>query len=803
MTTLWRDLHRFLLTWRTTPGLVSAALLNFAVGIGGGLAIFTWINATILSVNPFAQPQRAVYLWSTNQQAGVDRARVALGDFVDWRQQSQSFEGLAAFESGYRTLGGNPPERVRALAVSADFFATVGTHPLLGRTFLKGEDRSGFRAVVLGHRLWQERFGGDRSILGESVALDGEPHAVIGVMPADYWYPSYKVELWSLLDLRAATLDRTDGSVTVVGLLRPGVSLEEARAEMKTLVQRLEQEYPDTHADRSVRVVPISWELLDRSTRTILFLLVVMIFAVLLIACTNVANLLLVRGASRQGELALRVALGSSRGRLIRQLLTESLALALVGGALGLLVGRWGASILLATFPRTTPDPPRLLDARVLGLALILSLVACILSGLVPALRVSRPQPQRTLQEAVVGSGGAPGHRRLYKTLVMGELCITLVLLAASGLLMRTLLHLHRMDVGLETQTTLTAWIDLPENRDSPSVATVFYQQLLEGIESLPGAQTAGATTHLPFVPGAPVTELGIEGRSTEAKSPRALYAAVTPGYLKSLGISVIRGRSITWKDVSTTLPVAVINDTLAHRHWPDEDPLGQRMRLNALDPVEGPERWWTIVGVIHDARTVHPAFEPAPQVYLPHAQSPVGRMALAVRASGNPLAVTPDVRAKVAELRPSLAVYDIQPLQERMRNLLATPRALGGLLGTFAGLSLILAATGVFAVTAYSVRQRTHEIGVRMALGARRRDVLGLVLREGATLLAVGALFGCLLAVLLGHAMSGILYGVRPGDPVTLGAGAVILMGVGLLASWLPARRAAHTPPAEVLRSE
>jgi putative ABC transport system permease protein len=806
METLWQDLRYGFRMLARNPGFTTVAVLTLALGIGANASIFSVVNGILLGPLPYPEADRLVQLYAAKPSKGWDDFAVSHPDFLDWSEQNESFEGMAIYRGRSLSLTGEgEPERLRGLAASAKLFSVLGRSPAQGRAFRVEEDRPGAdRVAVLSHGLWERRFGSDPDLLGRTLILDGVAHTVVGIMPADFFFPSPRTELWVPLALDPAKQNRGSHSYEAIGRLKPGVTLPAGRAELNTIAQRLEQEYPDSNAGWRVSVISLYDELFDDDLQLILSMLFLAVGFVLLIVCANVANLLLARAATREKEIAVRVALGARRFRLIRQFLTESVLLALLGGLGGLVVAMWGVDVLKAIAPDDVPRIDQIsLDGTVLLYTLGVSLLTGLIFGLAPAIQTTKPDLHEALKEGGRISGGGSRHR-LLKTLVVSEVALAVMLIVVGGLMIRSFLLMQRTDPGFDTEHLLTLRINLleakyPEEHQRAS----FYQQVLERVETLPGVESAAAVNTIPLGGNNSWTSITIEGRvPTDPKEKLFVgYLVITPHYLRSMGIPLLQGRSFNRQDVADAPKVVLINQTMARRFWPEEETaVGRRFKGGDADS-ESP--WLTVVGVVADVKHQNLAQPPRPEMYLPHAQTPSGGMTVVVRAAGDPAGYTSGVRGKVWEVDPNLPVFAVRSMAEVVDRRTAGTRATAQIMGVLAGVALMLAAVGIYGVISYSVSQRTHEIGIRMALGASPRDIFKLVVRQGVILVGSGLLLGLVGALALARVMSSVLFGVTSTDVTTYAGTVLVLVGAALLACYIPARRATRVDPLVALRYE
>jgi putative ABC transport system permease protein len=805
------DLRYAVRTLVRTPGFTAAAVVALALGIGANTAILSVVDSVLLRPLPYRDPDRLAVVLH-----GGD-GPVSPANFLDWRRQATTLAAMSAAEYWTPTLAaGDVPEKVWALHTTADLFTTLGVPPLFGRTFLPGEDAGGGeRVVVLGYGLWQRRFGGDRGIVGRSLTLDGEPYTVIGVMPRSFRFAPFwatRAEMWAPLPLAGRTDNRRASSLRVFARLAPGASLAQAREEMAAITGRLERSYPGTNRD--VAVTPLMEKAVG-GVRPALLVLLGGVGFVLLIACANVAHLLLARTAARRKEIALRASLGAGRRRIVRQLLTESLLLALVGGAAGVGLAYVALPALVAAAPAGVPRLDVVaIDGRVLLFTLAATLATGVLFGLAPALQAAAPDSAQALREGTRGSAAGGERHRLRSFLVASEIALALVLLVGAGLMVRSFLALQRVDAGFDPRHVLTLTVPITGAREAePGRRQIFYQELLARVRALPGVTADGAINHLPLAGDLWGLSFWVEGRPEPSAGERnsAAYRVVLPGYFATMRLPIVRGRAIGTGDDLAAPRVVMVNEVLADRFWPGEDPIGKRIRFDRPGPGEEPE-WLTVVGVAKNARQHDWAAPPDAEVYLPYLQNrrylestsgPFTYLTLVVRTLGDPAALAPAVRATVGSLDRAVPVAEVQAMERVVADATAEPRFYLLLLGIFAAVAILLAAVGIYGVMSYAVSRRTQEIGVRMALGAGRSNVLRLVVGQSLTVAAAGAAAGLAGAWGLTRLMSGLLFGVQPTDPLAFAGAAAVLVAVALVAAYLPARRAARIDPLRVLRAD
>jgi putative ABC transport system permease protein len=813
---LAQDIRYGLRQLRRNSGFTIVAVLTLALGIGANTAIFSVVNAVLLRPLPFHAPNQLVSVVSTRLRGNVaDNA--SYPDFADWRTQNHVFSQMAAYDTDNFTLTGQGEAmHIQGAVVSSDLFSLLGVKPALGRAFLPDEDKlpaaNGAFAIILSHHLWRERFGADPAVIGRTIEIDDRNFTVVGVMPTGFQFPiqGEPVDFWMTMAIDFVTApgmpsmaeQRGAHYLDVIARLKWHVSLAQAQAQMSTIVNRLNKQYPDIGA-RGVRVVS-EIDQVAGPARAALLILLAAVGCVLLIACANVANLMLARGAARQKEMAVRGALGAQRGRMIRQLLTESILLALLGGALGAAFGLWGISGLVSLLP---VDIPRLADVHintaVLLFTAVVSLATGIVFGLAPAMRASRLAFMESLKEGWRGSSESLQSGRTRSFLVVADVAVAAMLLVGAGLLINSLMRLQGVDPGFNPEHVLTFKMDLPYVRYSGSRQTQFFQQAIERLDHLPGVRSASAVLPLPLDGNEVATVFTTAGKPVaEANRPRTGYSWVEPGYFGTVGIPLIKGRDFTQSDNLKTNPVVIINQALAEQFFPRQDPIGKRIKPGIGNGYKAPPMR-EIVGVVGNVRQYGLAAAPGPEVYVPLAQSPLGSMNFVLRTEVDPLSMVGAVRKEMAKMDKNLPFYGVQTFSQYFGRGFAQPQFLTLLLGLFAGLALTLASVGLYGLVSYSASQRTHEIGIRMALGAQKGDVLRMVVGQGIKLTLTGVAIGVIGALGLTRFLSSLLYGVRPTDPLTFTFVSLILIAVALLACYIPARRAAKVDPTVALRYE
>jgi putative ABC transport system permease protein len=796
---------------RKNPGFTAVAVITLTLGIGADTTIFSVINATLLRPLPFPDPNRLVLVWETFfHNSNI----VSAPNFWDFARQSHSFEGMAIFDSagrGYNlsaTGTKQEPEQVSGLRVSAGFFSVLGVKPFLGRTFLPEEETLGRdHEVVLSYGLWKRRYGGDPALVGRTIKIDGEDFTVVGVMPRQFQWQFWSGprQLWVPVGYTKTDYHRDENSFIAFARLKPGVTVGQARAEMEGIASRLVQQYPVEDAGMGATVMPMADFGLEGLKAALLALLAAVGF-VLLIGCVNVANLLLARGAARQKEFAIRRTLGAPGFRIARQLLTESVLLALVGGASGLLLATWTSALLFRAFRLDNLHLPLrqvdsiAIDNRVFGFALLVSCLTAVLFGLAPALSALRGDVNDPLKEAGRGSTHGGGSR-LRNALVTSEVGLALVVLCGAGLMIKSVARLLGVDPGLDPKNVLTLQMSVPQEEiySGPPGLPRFCQDLDQHVSAIPGVISVGAGAHLPFE-GNAGRGFQIEGLppADPGHLPGADYSVACPNYFRTMGIPILKGREFNQQDSLNSPGVIVINETMAHHFWPKEDPIGRAIRLGGTD---GPRL--TVVGVVGDVHYMGLDQSVRPQFFQPYTQAGWPVMSIVVRTRSAPTAFTAPVRKGLAEMLPDRPVSNVETMEQIVRDSTGSRRFPMLLLAGFASLALALAAIGIAGVVGYSVAQRTHEIGIRMALGAGRVEVLSLLVGRSMAWATAGVGLGLVGATGLARLLSGLLYYVRPTDPVVLGAASLLLAGVALVASYLPARRAAKIDPMVALRYE
>lgn len=806
MDSFLRDIRYGVRSLMRRPTLTIIAIITLAIGIGANSAIFSVVNALLIKPLPFPELERIVAIWETQPGRGVARNEASMANYLDWRTQNHTCEQMGLYRWWSTNLtGGERPERILGFQVTGNFLDVLGVKPALGRGFATDEDQPGKDAVaILTHGLWQRLFGGDPGIVNKAITLNGVTRTVIGVMPEGFNYPAGVEVLAPLTITPELARSRQSHSYYVVGRLKPNVSLSRAQADLATIASRLEKAYAESNTGWGIVVYPIVEDAV-RLYKTAVLALMAAVGFVLLIVCANVANLMLARAAGRQKEMALRAALGAGRWRLVRQLLTESVMLALVGGALGVLIAHWGVDLLRTLNPgkaaQFVPGWDRLgVNPAVLAFNLGLSLLTGLLFGLAPAWQISKTDLNNALKEG--GRQSSFGFHRLRSLLVISEVALSLMLLVSAGLLMRTVLVLLKTEPGFNPNNVMTMRLNLPGTRYKDQAQRLaFYQELLRRVQSLPGVESAAAVNYLPLGGSNSSDSFLVEGIPDPPPGQEFIgrYRNCTPDYFRTMGIPVLKGRSFTDQDKAGATPVIIVNETMAQKYWPDADPIGKRVRLNA--PLnEAP--WMQVVGVVKDVK--HNLQTPiTTDYYLPHAQDSWSSMVLVARTEGDPQSVASQMRQQVWALDKDQPVYDVQTMEQVRSFSVSLYSFSAGSLGLFAAIALLLAAIGIYGVMSYAVMQRTQEIGIRMALGARAADVLKLVVKNGMSLALLGVVAGLAGAFALTRLLQSLLFGITPTDALTFAVVTFGLLLIALLACYIPARRATKVDPLVALRYE
>jgi predicted permease len=821
VTTLLQDLRFGLRTLRKSPGFTVIALFTLALGIGANTAIFSIVDAVMLKPLPFPDSDKLVFMTSAFEKQGVTRNfATSYADFLDWRSTAKSFTGMASYHQDSFTLAGlDQPLHVSGETVSGDFFSTLGTQPLLGRGFTRDEEKPGTRVVVLSHDLWQSAFHGDRSIIGRAITLDKQSYTVVGVMPAGFSFPldADPPKVWRTLAIDSETKDPINSPAAtspeergvhflqMVARLKPDVPMNRAHEEMNVIARGLAKQYPDTNSKFTAVGLTSELDHLVGKTRPRMVILLISVGVVLLIACMNVANLLLVRASRRNREIALRAALGAKRMRVVRQMLTESVVLAMGGAILGIPIALWALKLFIAL---NAQNLPRIQNAGLGGNVLLftagIALLTSLIFGLVPALRASSPNLTEFMKEGR-GTTASGQHQRLRGALVVMETAGGLVLLVVAGLLLRSFHRLLSVDPGLNPKNVLTLTFDLPETKYNDQQQMDFYTQLVSRAGNLPGVVSAGAVTPLPLSGNNAMVTFQIEGRPVpKSEEPSADIEIASPGFFKTMNIPMFRGRDFSERDDTKAPGVVIVNEAFAHKYFSNEDAVGKHITPGAAN--SGKPQVREIIAVVGNVKNRSLDTEEVPIYYIPSTQLNFGSMAVCLRTNNDPHSVVSAVRSVVSSMDPDLPVYDIKTMEEYLASSVATQRFNAMLLEAFAGLALVLTGIGLYGVSAYAVAQRTHEIGVRMTLGASRSEVVRMVLKSGLQLTAIGVAAGLVLSFIAAKfatSFSSLLFGIKATDLVTFSAVVGIVTIVSLLACYIPAYRASKVDPMIALRYE
>jgi putative ABC transport system permease protein len=802
MNSLLRDVKCAFRVLLKSRGFTSAAVMSLAIGIGASSAVFSVVHAVLIRALPYDEPRQLMALKNALLSFSGPPSYT---NVFDWNENAQSFSDLAAYSSssgGANLTDVTQPERIEGAEVTASFFTTLGVNTVQGRVFQKDEDQPGKNAVVvISYGFWQRRFGDEQSIVGRSLTLNGKVVTVIGIAPFGFEFPS-KCDFWIPVSFGKDRLLSGQPSHQVIGRLKPGIERDQAQAEINVFIQKLKEDQPGLWvAKRGIQVIPLLDQLVSGS-QTSLLILSGFVVLVLLIACSNVTNLFLARAANRKREIAIRVALGAGRIAMIQQLIVESLLLSFVGGVLGLIAGSWLLKILIALIPNTIPRINEVrLDTEVVAFTLVVSIMTACLVGLAPALQALKVDINESLKEGALRSSRGPGNSSVRSTLVVSEIVLTVVILAGTGLLLKSLIQIHKVHPGFDPDGVITLNISLPETQYSTKEhKAAFFQELISRVRSIPGTLSVGAINFLPF--GKANTMLGlyeVEGQipSGRFENQLAAYLVVTPDYLSAMGIPLIQGRYLAEQDTPNSLPVVLIDQTIAKNHWPNDSPIGKRLML----PGESTPR--EIIGVTGTVQHLGLDIDAPKEIYLPYTQSPLNLRTLVIRTNSDPVRVIGPVRDEIQALDKNLPIYDIATMHQRLDESTVQRRFIILLFSVFAGAALILAAVGIYGVMSYTVAQRTHEIGIRIALGAQQSDVLRLVLGTGLKLALIGVAIGIGGSLILTQVMSSMLFGITAFDPATLCLVSIGILGVALLASYLPAVKATRVDPIVALRNQ
>ena len=815
MSGFWNDLKHGCRVLLKARGFALSAIIVLALGIGANTAIFGIVNGVLLRPLPFAEPDRLVQLWHTPPQKqfpGVPRFALSAANYLDWQAQNTVFSSSAVYRFWrFRLTGNGEPQMVRAARVEPTFFSLLGTRPLLGREIGVSDDVSGGQHVaVLSYQLWNSQFGGDQQVVGKSIHLDGDAYTVIGVMPPSFDKPESALLWVPLVWTAQERAVRGEHSMAAVARLKPGVTVQQAQAQLDGIAARLAEQYPADSAGWGAAVVPLREETVGDVRRPLLMLFGAVVF-VLLIACANVANLMLARTVDRRKEIAIRTAFGARRTRIIRQVLSESLLVSVAGGALGLIVAQWGTELVVNYFGASMPRLADIkMDGAVLAFAFATALVSGTVAGVAPAWRLSKSDPNEALKQGLGRLDSPSTGTRTRAVLVVTEVALSLVLLVGATLMIRTLWNLRSVHPGFVSDRVLTMRLGIAANEFSTEAQQVqFYEQLLQRVRALPGVQSAAVTDDLPLEGGS-MQPVAVEGQPTVemAHQPEVSVRLLSPQFMKTMGIPIVRGREITDADTATSAPVVLVSESMAKQFWPNEDPIGKRLTLTFF-----PKQVRQVVGVVGDVKDrgldnqdpISTLYWPLTQFYAPQAWGKFRAMglALAVRTASDPASVAPAVRNAVREISPATPLTDVHTMEELVAESLSPQRFNMLLFAAFAGLALVLATVGLYSVVAYATRQRVKEIGIRMALGAARTDVLGAIVLDGLRPTVIGIAIGTGAAVSLSHVLATVIYGVTATDVSTYVVVAALLGSVGVLASIIPAYRATLVDPVRTLRDE
>ncbi|HKP86588.1 MAG TPA: ABC transporter permease [Blastocatellia bacterium] len=804
MEMLFRDVRYCVRLLLKRPLFAAVSVVTLALGIGANTAIFSVVNAVLLAPLPYERSDELMVAWGINQASNLDQLPLCVPDFTDLKEQTETFDQVAAAKGQAFTLtDGDEPARINGVRVSANLLSLFEARPVVGRGFLESEGLPGAEPVVMvGHALWQQRYGSDPDLVGRTLSVDGRVCTVVGILPKGFYYPTPETMLYVPFIPQPNETLRGARFLRVIGRLKKGVAMAEAQAEMDAIFSRLSIQYPASNTGFGVRLISLREQVVGQ-VRPALMVLLGAVGCVLLIACANVANLLLARAAARRTEFAIRASLGASRGQLIRQLLTESVMLSLMGGALGLLLATWGVPVLTGISSASIPRVAEIaINLRVLGFTAIVSLITGVVFGLAPALRSSSRQLTTALREGRRGSTGSILHQRLLSALVVSEVAIALVLLVAAGLMIRSFLSVSSIAPGFNPRGVLTMGIGLPSSR-YPGIAqqAAFYDGLLEKVRRLPGVVTAASVIRLPMLGFNAATDFTIQGKPVaQGSEPTADYRAVSQDYFMTMGIPLLKGRDFTEREMKDAPDAMIINQMMAERFFPGEDPIGKRVQI-----FPDPARWREVVGVVGDTKLLGLDGEINPTIYVPYPQNPypnaMRNVFLVARTNGAPDGLVASIRGELRSLDKEVPISQVQTMEEVISGSLAQRRFSMSLLMVFAVLAALLAGVGIYGVMAYIVAGRTHEIGIRMAMGAEQKDVIKMVMGDGAKLTLIGVGIGLAAAIGLTRLLASLLYKVSATDPATYAGIALLLTVIALMASYVPARRAAKVDPIEALR--
>jgi putative ABC transport system permease protein len=814
MGTLLQDIRYGVRMLAKNAAFTGIAILTLALGIGANTAIFSVVNAELLRPLPFRDSGRLVRVWGTNARTSAKTSTISYPDFVDWRAQNQVFEEIGVYaRQDYTLTGVEQPAHLEGEAISAELMTLLGATPELGRLFAPGEDNAHHHVAILSHRLWKQQFGGDPGIIGRTITLENSGYTVVGVMPASFEFPLQRrsAELWTTLSSLQESADSSPpmtqqrGSHFLIGIarLKPGVTLGLAQSEMDVIASSVAKQYPDSDKYYGVRLVEEQEEITG-AIRPALFVLLIAVGVVLLIACVNVANLLLARATTRTREIAIRAALGAGRMRVVRQLLTESFLLALLAGTLGVMLAAWGIDVLVRLSPADLPRVGEIhMDGRVLAFTAILSVLTGMIFGLAPALQITRANLVDTLKESALSTTAGMHRHRLRSSLVIVEMALALVLLVSAGLVIHSLISLESVNPGFNAHNVLASDIDLPDDKFPNAKKVEFLRDLMLRVRALPGVVTAAAIVPLPMSGMEFRVAVEMEGRPV-AKSDQRVSSVrvISEDYFRTMQIPLLQGREFKEQDSGEAAQVIIVNEALARQFFPGENPIGKHIRPG-ISADGQPARMREIVGVVGNVKFLDLKTEWMPESYIPYAQLPFSGMTIVTRARRDPYGLAKPIAEAVLSVDKSVPAYRVQTVEEYLDGTIAIPRFNTFLLGMFAGLALVLTAVGLYGVISYSVAQRTHEIGIRMALGGQPRDMLRLIVGQGLRLALAGVGLGLIAALFFTRFVSSLLFGITPADPVSYAGVILLLLGVVLLACYIPARRAMSVDPMVALRYE
>ena len=794
--------------WKN-PVFTAIAVVALALGIGANSAIFSVVNAILLRPLPYKNPEELVMIWENAAHLGFPKDTPPPANFLDWRQQGSVFNGMSAFaQQTFNLTGMGEPERLEGRRVSANLFDVLGVRAIVGRTFVPEEDQPGTKVALLNESVWKRRFGGDPSVVGRIVNLNGQPYTIVGVLPHIVRLPGFGNwgdHVWVPLAFSSQeAAERGSHYLEVIARMKPGVTLAKAQAEMDTIAARLAQQYPNVNARRGAVVRSLHEEVVGNMKSALLVLLGAVAF-VLLISCANVANLLLARAAARQKEIALRLAIGANRARLTQQLLVESVMLSLFGGIAGLGLAYLGLNVLTRFIPKNVAQADAItIDAKVLGFTFMVAVVTGLIFGLAPASQASHFNLTETLKEGGRDSSAGARGKRLRSSLVIAEVAISFILLIGAGLLINSFVHLRNLNPGFRADHLLALNVDLSEIKYPDTLhRTAFFDEVTRRVRALPGVESVAVAGNLPFTYNGDSMSIAVQGIPDPPidQWPDVVYRAVGPGYFGTMGISLARGRDFTDQDTLEASPAVVVSEKMANYYWPNEDPIGKQLKPGGTN---APIPWRTVIGVVKDVRQNDFVAEPKMQMYLCYRQlKDLAANALVVRTSVDPLSIATSVRNAIWAVDKDQTVANIDSMEQIVARAVARQRFSTLLLAIFAGLALVLAAVGIYGVMSYSVAQQTREIGVRIALGASRADVLKMTVKQGLRLVGLGLFCGLIIAFVLTRVMASLLFGVSATDPLTFVSIALIQLAVALLASYIPALRATHVDPVVALRAQ